>query len=106
DETGLRRLKKFEFNQAQQYIHKCMEEQRERVGYVRAIILKGRQQGASTYVGGRFYHKTTNNVGQRTFILTHQEQATQNLFAMTQRYHDNCPAAIRPGTGKNNAKEL
>lgn len=106
DETGMRRLKKFEFNQAQHYIHKCMEEQRERVGYVRAIILKGRQQGASTYVGGRFYHKTTNNVGQRTFILTHQEQATQNLFAMTQRYHDNCPAAIRPSTGKNNAKEL
>lgn len=106
DDTGVRRLKKFEFNTAQEYIHQRMEEQRERVGYVRAIILKGRQQGASTYVGGRFYHKTTNNTGQRTFILTHQEQATQNLFAMTARYHENCPAAVRPLTGKNNAKEL
>src|SRR5690606_3588843 len=53
-----------------------------------------------------FYHKTTNNTGERTFILTHQEQATQNLFAMVQRYHDNCPVAVRPATGKNNAKEL
>lgn len=106
DDTGVRRLRKFEFNTAQDFIHEKMEEQRERVGYVRAIILKGRQQGASTYVGGRFYHKTTNNTGQRTFILTHQEQATQNLFAMTARYHENCPAAVRPLTGKNNAKEL
>lgn len=106
DDRGMRTLRKFAFNRAQDYIHERMEEQRERVGYVRAIILKGRQQGASTYVGGRFYHKTTTKRGQRTFILTHQEQATANLFAMTQRYHDNCPAAIRPLTGKNNAKEL
>lgn len=106
EETGRRSLVKFTLNRAQMYIHERMEEQKARVGYVRAIILKGRQQGASTYVGGRFYHKTTNNPGQRTFILTHQEQATQNLFAMTARYHENCPASIRPATGKNNAKEL
>lgn len=106
EESGTRKLSKFEFNRAQAYIHARMEEQRAAVGYVRAIILKGRQQGASTYVGGRFYHKTTNSIGQRTFILTHAEQATQNLFAMVQRFHDNCPAAVRPATGKNNAKEL
>ena len=103
---GRRVLTKFQFNRAQLYIHQKMEEQKAAVGYVRAIILKGRQQGASTYVEGRFYHKTTNNTGERTFILTHQEQATQNLFAMVQRYHDNCPAPIRPMTGKSNAKEL
>lgn len=106
DEQGRRVLGKFNFNQAQLYIHSKMEEQKAEKGYVRAIILKGRQQGASTYVEGRFYHKTTNNMGQRTFILTHQEQATQNLFAMVQRYHDNCPSQIRPRTGKNSAREL
>lgn len=106
EETGRRTLRKFEFNEAQKFIHERMEEQKARVGYVRAIILKGRQQGASTYVEGRFYHKTANNLGQRTFILTHQEQATQNLFAMVQRYHDNCPIQIRPRTGKSNAREL
>lgn len=106
DEAGRRVLSKFAMNKAQAYIHARLEEQRAAVGYVRAIILKGRQQGASTLIGGRFYHKTTNNPGQRTFILTHQEQATANLFAMTARYHENCPPAIRPATGKNNAKEL
>lgn len=106
DETGVRKLKPFVFNKAQLYIHEKIEEQRERLGYVRAIILKGRQQGASTYAEGRFFHKTTNNVGQRTFILTHHDQATQNLFAMAQRYYDNCHPQIKPVAGKSNTKEL
>lgn len=106
DANGRRALKKFELNAAQRYIHERIEEQKQRIGLVRAVILKGRQQGASTLIGARFYHRTSNNTGQRTFILTHQEQATQNLFAMTKRYHENCPAAVRPHTGKSNAKEL
>lgn len=35
----------FELNQAQRYIHERLEQQRKEKGYVRAIILKGRQQG-------------------------------------------------------------
>lgn len=106
DDQGRRVLKKFEMNPAQLYMHERMEEQKARTGMVRALILKGRQQGASTLIGGRFYHKTANNVGQRTFILTHAEQATQNLFDMTKRYHENCPAPVRPYTGNSNAKEM
>ncbi len=105
-EDGVRRLVKFQFNRAQEYIHSRLEEQRAEVGYVRAVILKGRQQGASTLIEGRFYHKTTNNLGQRTLIVTHREDATQNLYTMVQRYHENCPTQIRPATGKSNAKQL
>lgn len=106
DENGRRVIKKFDMNAAQKYIHSRLEEQREQTGMVRALILKGRQQGASTYVGGRFYHKTSNNEGQRTYILTHSDEATQNLFDMTKRYHENCPREIRPYTGNSNTKEL
>lgn len=93
-------------NRAQRYIHDRLEAQRDATGYVRALILKGRQQGCSTYVGGRFYWRTSHRRGVRTFILTHEDQATQNLFEMANRYHEHCPAMVKPSTGYSNAKEL
>jgi hypothetical protein len=93
-------------NRAQRHIHELLEEQRRTTGKVRALILKGRQQGCSTYVGGRFYHKTTHARGYRTFILTHEDAATQNLFEMVNRYHENCNPLLKPSTGAANAKEL
>ena len=93
-------------NEAQLYIHECLEEQVVKTGKVRAIILKGRQQGASTYVGGRFIHKTTHNKGVRAFILTHDGESTNALFEMTDRYYENLPKFVKPATSKSNAKEL
>jgi hypothetical protein len=94
----------FKFNQAQIYIHQRLEEQIETTGKVRALILKGRQQGCSTYVGGRFYWKSSLQFGKSVYILTHEQAASENLFAMAQRYHDNSP--LQPQIGKSNAKEL
>lgn len=96
----------FSFNPPQRYVHARIEEQRERLGYVRAIILKGRQQGISTYIEGRFYWKTSNGFGQKTYILTHRDEATKNLFAMVERYHVNAPIYVRPHVGRSNQKEL
>lgn len=96
----------FELNDAQKYIHERIEDQRAKTGKVRAIVLKGRQQGCSTYVGGRYYWRTTHRTGVRTFILTHDAEATANLFAMTDRYHQHCPHFVKPITGNANAKEL
>ncbi len=96
----------FEFNRAQRYIHERLEAQKAATGRVRALILKGRQQGCSTYVGARYYHATTWAHGRRTFILTHEDAATQNLFEMVNRYHEHCPPTVRPSTGAANAKEL
>lgn len=91
-------------NRAQQYVHSRLEEQRSTTGKVRALVLKARQQGFSTYIGGRFYHAASLNHGRNVFILTHEQSATDNLFAMVTRFHDNTPA--RPTTGAANAKEL
>ena len=96
----------FELNVAQQYIHERVEEQRARTGRVRALILKGRQQGCSTYVEGRFYWRVSHTKGVRAFILTHEEEATNNLFEIANRYHENCPAPVKPSTSAANAKEL
>ena len=94
------------FNRAQQYIDERLDAQKAATGKVRALILKGRQQGCSTYVAGRFYHQTTHEHGTKAYILTHEDPATQNLFNIVKRYHDNCPEMFRPSTGAANSKEL
>lgn len=99
-------IEAFALNKAQLYLHGRLEAQREVTGRVRALVLKGRQQGISTYIGGRFYHRTTHRRGLRCFILTHEQDATNNLFGMVERYHDHCPALVKPSTGAANAKEL
>lgn len=99
-------IRPFVFNRAQKYIHQRLEEQKAKTGKVRALILKGRQQGCSTYVGARFYHQASHSRGLRVFILTHEDAATQNLFEMVNRYHEHCHPLVKPETGAANAKEL
>lgn len=96
----------FRFNSSQRLVNAKLDEQLAEVGQVRALVLKGRQQGISTLIGGRFYHKTTNRRGFRTHILTHLDEATSNLFEMTERFHEHCPDDLKPETGAANAKEL
>lgn len=99
-------IQPFLLNEAQRFIHERLEDQRQRTGKVRALILKGRQQGASTYIGGRFYWRTSGEFGKQAYILTHEQPATDNLFGMTKRFHENCPLELRPSTATDNAKEL
>lgn len=96
----------FELNKAQAYIHARLEEQKAKTGKVRALVLKGRQQGVSTYTEGRFYWRVSHRTGVRAFILTHEADSTAALFEMVERYHENCPGFIQPKTGASNAKEL
>ncbi len=100
------KIEPFQLNKAQQHIHEKLEEQRRKTGKVRALVLKGRQQGVSTYIEGRYYQKTTHRKGVRTFILTHEQEATNNLFEMANRYHEYCPPLVKPHTAASNAKEL
>jgi hypothetical protein len=99
-------LKAFEFNQAQLYLHTALDKQLKERQKVRAVILKGRQQGCSTYVQGRYFHKVITSRGKTAFILTHEAEATLNLFGITKRYYDNLPAGLCPKAEKSNAKQL
>lgn len=93
-------------NRAQRYLHEKIEDQKRRTGKVRIILGKARQTGFSTYIGGRFYWIVTHKKGHKVYILTHEQEATDNLFDMANRFHDNCPALVKPHTGASNAKEL
>ena len=96
----------FRLNRSQRYLHSRLEEQLKTKGRIRALVLKGRQVGISTYIGGRFYWKISHKFGFRAFILTHLDTASDNLFGMAKRFHESCPEMFRPETGKANAKEL
>lgn len=99
-------LKDLKLNKAQLFINSKVEQQKRETGKVRAIILKGRQQGCSTYIEGRFYWLVTHSFGLRAFILTHDIEATNNLFEMAQRYHEHCPEVVRQTIQASNSKEL
>ncbi|WP_263082131.1 hypothetical protein [Endozoicomonas sp. Mp262] len=96
----------FLLNDAQQYLHDRMEQQLSLTGRVRLVVLKGRQQGCSTFVEGRYYWIAANRKGQRAFILTHEAEATANLLDMVDRYHRHIPVwAARP-LERSSAREL
>jgi hypothetical protein len=99
-------VQSFELNKAQLYIHEQLEDQRKKTGKVRAILLKGRQQGASTYTEGRFMWRTTHQKGVKAFILTHEEDASKSLFTMAKRYYEYLPQPVRPSISASNAREL
>jgi len=99
-------LQPFRLNAVQRIVHERCEDQIRRTGKVRLIILKGRQMGCSTYVGARFYRKSSTERGQLVYIVTHEDQATQNLFGMAKRYHEYCLPDFKPQTTVANANEL
>jgi|SRR5882724_447925 len=93
-------------NRAQIYAHEKLEKQKKDTGRVRALILKGRQQGLSTYIQARLFHQVITRLGTKAYILTHEAEATKNLFEMTQRYYDKLPRGLAPIADKSNQREL
>lgn len=93
-------------NDCQMYVHRQLEAQKKRKGYVRALILKLRQPGISTYIEARYYWIATNRPGTEAMIITEADKSLSNLFEMTKRYQDYCPAHMRPATKATNEKAL
>lgn len=104
DKAG--RLQPFVLNKAQQYVHMRVEKQLREKGKVRCLVLKGRQQGISTYVQGRFMHKQSFRGGRTAFVLTHLAESTDTLFNMTKRFHEHLPMHVQPSVGRSNDNEL
>ncbi len=104
--TKTRGIQPLVFNRAQEYLNYVAEDMIKKYGKVRIIIVKARQQGLSTWVEGRGYWKAIHNEGTKVYILTHEGDATKNLFNMAKRYHDHCPIDIRPTIKRSNQKEL
>lgn len=94
----------FVMNEAQLAVDAALEKQKAEKGWVRALVLKGRQQGVSTYVAARYYRRATLWKGINVYILSHEQASADNLFDIVDRYQRNNPMA--PHVGAANAKEL
>lgn len=97
----------FVLNRAQLKLHERVEEMKKRTGKVRAIIVKGRQVGGSTYVQARYYHQMWGSKDSLdAFILCHHSDSTEALFGMAKRFWDRSEPVFRPTLAASNAKEL
>jgi hypothetical protein len=104
--TKTQEIVPLKFNAAQEILHKAVEEEMASRGRVRIVILKGRQQGLSTYVGGRLYSNVSQNTARKAMVITHAADSTRALFDMTKRYHDNAPPVVKPSTRYASRREL
>lgn len=93
-------------NPAQQILQKAIDEQMAEEGKVRIIILKARQQGLSTMVGGYLYHSVSQNKARQAMVIAHTADSTRSLFDLVKRYHDNCPEILKPHTKYSSRREL
>ena len=93
-------------NEAQKRFAKVLTEQWEAEGKVRLIVLKGRQMGLSTMIGGWLYWRASQVAAQKVFVVAHKGEATATLFEMTKRFHDLCPTVLKPSTKYSGKKEL
>lgn len=100
------KLVPLEFNRAQQYLHEQLEEQKRKTGMVRALVLKGRKQGVSTYTEARYYHASQFNSNLGVFILSHHSKTTDEIFRMASRFHNGVPEVLRVETRIDNQRRM
>ena len=99
-------IKPLKLNHAQELLQQAVEEELASKGYVRIVILKARQQGLSTHVGGYLYYSVSQSKAKKAMVITHHADSTRALFDMTKRYHENMPEILRPTTKYSSRKEL
>ena len=73
----------FNFNSCQTMITEALDKQLAETGKVRAIILKARQQGISTYCAGRVFWKTYFTPHARSVVMAHDSATSDALFNMS-----------------------
>ena len=96
----------FNFNACQDEITEALDKQLAETGKVRAIILKARQQGISTYCAGRVFWKTYYTPHARSVVMAHDSATSDALFTMSRNIIKNMNPEYRPDEVKSNAKEI
>ena len=95
-----------QFNEPQQRLYDIIKEQKLKNKPVRIVILKARQLGFSTIVESILFKETTTKFNVNTGIITHQDEATKNLFNMSKLMYECLPQEMKPAKKASNAQEL
>ncbi len=78
--------KPFVSNHAQQYVLQRLLEQQDKLGFIRANILKGRQQGMSTLTSGLIFWKCSMTPCMNATLVSKDFKATKSLFDKIKRF--------------------
>lgn len=89
-------LTSFLFNDAQQVLHQWCEEQLGAQKKIRAVLLKARQYGGTTYIASRIFRNTAMRANQHAKIVAQSDEAVGKLLEMYQRYYNFLPEGLRP----------
>jgi hypothetical protein len=96
----------FRLNATQRILHQKFEEQLKAIGKVRAIILKARREGVSTYVQGRFFHRAVMNPYLSALTAAHDIDSSDIIFRMGKIFYDFLPEPMKPARAYSNRKEI
>jgi len=97
----------FKLNNGQKMVHQQLEQQLKDDGKIRALILKARQVGISTYVEGRFFWRITQTRNANAFVLSHLAESTNAIFNMVRTFYDHVPhKAFKPNLASQSAATL
>lgn len=104
--TKTNEIVKLKLNQGQNKLYDLIKQEAEKNKPIRIIILKARQVGFSTLVESLNYVNTTTKFNVNSGIITHSDDATNNLYNMTKLMYEMMPEGFKPETRYSNAKEL
>lgn len=93
-------------NEGQKLLQEAIDKDMATRGYARIVVLKGRQMGMSTYIGGYLFFSVSQRRAAKAMVVAHVADSTRALFDMTKRYFDNCPDALKPSTRYASRREL
>ena len=96
----------FSLNEAQLIVNEKLEKQLRETGKVRAIVLKARQMGLSTYTCARVFWKAYFNPYHKSVVMAHDSATSDALFNMSRNTIANMPEEFKPKLKTSNAKEI
>lgn len=85
-----------EANFAQRAVEEKVRKQYEDTGRIRAVVLKARQEGVSTWTAGRFFKRIHLQAGQKGLVIADSLDRAGALFGIYTRFWDNLPAELTP----------
>ena len=95
-----------DINIAQKIVHSKLELQRKAGLPMRAIILKARREGVSTYFEGRFFCEINKNPLRFACVCSADVAATQKVFSMAKLFQEKIPDDIKLETEYSSRNEI
>lgn len=96
----------FKLKPSQIKLHEALAKQDAEGKPMRAIVLKARQLGFSTYTEARIFQRAATSENHRAMILAHRDDSTTELFNMFKLFYAELPSLLRPMKAKDNDGEM